>query len=77
MFRFFTFDVFWPVTNADFGVEKKSIRAKLLVPPDTVGALVKSVAHSGDGVDTVFTVFWLIIAFNISRRLATFSFFRK
>ena len=36
LIRFFAFDIFRPVTNFDFWVKKKTVRAILLIPPDTV-----------------------------------------
>ena len=66
-----------PVAHVDLGVEEESVRAELFVPPNTVGTLVKGVAHTGDRVDTVFAEFIFVVALNVGRGFASLSFLRK
>jgi len=68
-------DVFWPITDVDGGVEEESVGAELLVPPNTVGARVERVTHTGHRVNTVFAIFRLVRAFNLGGMFALFGFF--
>ena len=56
----------WPITDVDGGVEEESVGAELLVPPNTVGARVERVTHTGHRVNTVFAIFRLVRAFNLN-----------
>ena len=44
----------------------ESVGAELLVPPNTVGARVERVTHTGHRVNTVFAIFRLVRAFNLN-----------
>jgi hypothetical protein len=68
-------NVFWPITDVDRGVEVESVGAELFVPPNTVGARVERVTHTGHWVNTVFAIFRLVRAFNLGGMLALFGFF--